>query len=273
MKIVISVAPVGDFELPGVSNPRSPEEIVRDVAACHAAGASMVHLHARNRSGEQAPDLSVFEETVAQIQSACDIVIQGSTGGHPDAPFKDRCIALECDAIETATLNLGSANLGNTVYLNPLPEVRLYAQSMREHGVSPECEVFDTGMLETIAKLQAEGLLDDRPVVNICMGFDGPLPGSARSLAAILPLLPPKSPWGLLHHGMPDQRLLVAATIHGAAMVRVGFEDSMWIRPGHATDTNADLVRALAGTLRSLGFEIATPDDARNLFQCRRKPA
>ena len=107
-KIIVSVAPVGKDTPESSFNPIIPEEVAEEVTACAEAGASMVHLHVRDRYGNQTADLTDFSQTLDHIRSASDIIIQGSTGGLVDLSVEERSTALNDQRVQTASLNMGS---------------------------------------------------------------------------------------------------------------------------------------------------------------------
>ena len=208
--IVISVAPVahvGTALPPGVANPLTPEQVAAEVVGCARAGASMVHLHVRDLRGEQTFDLAQYTRTLDLIRRESDIVIQGSTGGMSTLTLEQRCVSLREPRTEVASLNMGSVNFGESVYVNTLPDIRFWAAEMRRHDVVPELEIFEGGMLASIARLVGEGVLEPPLNYNFSLGFHGALPADPRHLAHLAAMLPPGSHWSLIHEGMEDFRL------------------------------------------------------------------
>lgn len=270
-KIIITVAPVCHVGKPvpeKTHNPLSPEDIALDVAACAVAGASMVHLHTRDENGEQTFDLSIFSQTLDLIRKKSDIVIQGSTGGLADLSLEERCVCLDEPKVEVASLNMGSVIFGETVYINTLPDIRFWSQKMKMNNVVPELECFDLSMVETCSRMADEGVLNRPLHYNFCLG-----PGNASNLTANIrnigymqSLTEHKSHWGLTYEGMPDFSILLGAVSMGATVVRVGFEDSFYYAPGKIAKTNAELVEQLAKLILGMGFELATPDEARTIL-------
>lgn len=265
-KIIVAVAPVGANITNPSQNPISPEEVALDVIACAKAGASMVHLHVRDNQGRQTEDLTQFSRTLDLIRQESDIIIQGSTGGVADLTREQRCVSLNDAQVEVASLNMGSANLGDGVYINTLPDVRFWSERMQERKIMPELEVFEGGMIANAALLKQEGLLAPPFHFNFCLGFPGPLPATPQVLMFLSSLLPEHSTWGLIHDGMTDLSLLAIAVAMGALRIRVGFEDSVYFAPGQAARTNAELVERIVDLVRKLGREVASPDEARSLL-------
>lgn len=274
-KIVVTVAPVCHVGKPvpeGSFNPLTPEEIAADVAACAKAGASMVHLHVRDLTGEQTFDMTQFSRTLDLIREQSDIVIQGSTGGLSTLSLEDRSVCLSEPRVEVASLNMGSVNFGESVYINTLPEIRYWAGRMREEKVVPEMEIFDLSQVETCTKLANEGVLDRPMSYNFCLGTGtaSNLSDTPRNLHYMTSLMEADAHWGLNNDSMKDLHFLGLAIAMGASVVRVGFEDSFYYEEGKTAPTNAFLVEKLVELVRALGCEPATPEEAREILGIKR---
>lgn len=270
-KIIITVAPVCHVEktiAPECKNPLSPADIAEDVTNCVNAGASMVHLHVRKENGEQTFDLDVFTRTLDLITQKSDIVIQGSTGGLADLTLEQRSVCLNEPRVEVASLNMGSVNFGETVYINTLPDIKYWAGKMKETNVLPELENFDLSMVEACKKMADEGVLDRPMHYNFCMGSGqaSALPATPQNLGYMKSLIEHVSHWGLTHDSMPDFAMLACALSMGASVVRVGFEDSYYYAPGKIARTNAVLVEKLVALMGYMGFEPATPSETRQMM-------
>lgn len=269
-KIIVTVAPVchvGKVIPAECKNPLSPEEIAEDVINCYKAGASEVHLHTRDLKGEQTFDLEVFRNTIDMIHQQSDIIIQGSTGGLSTLTLAERCVCLDVPEVEVASLNMGSVNFGETVYINTLPDIRYWMNRMRETNVVPEMELFDLSMVETCTRLADEGVLDRPLHYNFCVGkgTSSNLSATGRNLCYLSSLCEPSTSWGITHDQMEDFSMLACAIGMGASAVRVGFEDSFYYAPGKRAHTNAELVERLVALIRAMGCEPATPDEAREM--------
>ena len=147
-KIMISVAPVAATDI--LINPRA---IARDVYECYKNGASMVHLHCRDLNGNLTPDLSLLEETVAYIREMCDIVVEISTGGVSNLTIEERVQPCYPSWVEANSLNVGSVNLGASVYQNPIKDVEYCVKTIMDNKKIPETEVFELGMINTVREL------------------------------------------------------------------------------------------------------------------------
>ena len=269
-KIIITVAPVchiGKTIPEGCKNPLTPEEIAEDTIRCYEAGACEVHLHTRDLKGEQTFSLDVFSDTIQRIREKTDMIIQGSTGGLSSLTLAERCVCLNVPEVEVASLNMGSVNFGETVYINTLPDIRYWASRMREADVVPEMELFDLSMVETCSRLADEGVLSRPLHYNFCVGkgTSSNLSATGRNLSLLTALCEGGSSWGITHDQMEDFSILACAIGMGATAVRRGFEDSFYYAPGKLAANNAELVERLVTLIRAMGCEPATASEARQM--------
>jgi 3-keto-5-aminohexanoate cleavage enzyme len=265
-KIIISVAPVALDISEKIESVLSPEEIANDVVASYNNGASIVHLHVRDKYGRPTNELGEFIRTLDLIRKECDIIIQGSTGGVSDLSLEERCVSLNDDRVEMGSLNMGSVNLGESGYINTLSDIRFWAKRMEEKGIVPELEIFEPGMINNVMLLAEEGVLKPPFTFGFCNGFKGTMSANTRNLQFLAESIPRDSQWGYVQHGMKDLSLLAAAIAMGASIVRVGFEDSIYYAPEKVGKTNAVLVEKIATLIKDMGFEVATVAEAREML-------
>jgi 3-keto-5-aminohexanoate cleavage enzyme len=262
-KIIVAVAPVGRSVEPPAKNPLTPKEVAAQVVGCAKAGASMVHLHVRDKEGKQTEKLQDFSRTLGLIREKSDIMIQGSTGGLTTLSLEERCVSLNDPRVQVASLNMGSVNFGEDVYINRMSDIRYWAKRMEETRVIPELEVFDVGMMPAVRQLVQEGLLKPPCHFNFCLGFHWALPADPKSLFFMTSFLKENEEWGMIHDGMNDMSLLATAIGMGARAIRVGFEDSVFYAPGKRAITNPELVEKAVSLVRQMGYEPASPKEAR----------
>ena len=265
-RIAIAVAPVGRQVPEGIVNPVTPDAVAEETIACWRAGASLVHLHVRDEHGEQTEDLSCFRRTLDLIRKESDIVLQVSTGGLSTLSLEQRCVGLNDPRVESASLNMGSVNFGETVYINTLPDIRYWAGRMKETGVVPEMEIFEGGMINNAKILVDEGVLGPPLNFGFALGFRGALPAEARNVAFLKSILPAGAHWGVMHDGMDDFTLHAAAIGLGASAVRCGFEDGVCSAPGKPVRRNVELVEHLAALIRQMGHEVAGCSQTRQVL-------
>jgi 3-keto-5-aminohexanoate cleavage enzyme len=265
-KVIIAVAPVGRSVQPPAINPLTPKQVSDEVIRCANAGAAMVHLHVRDTRGVQTEDIGAYAETLDRIRRSSDIVIQGSTGGLTTLTLEQRCVALNDPRTEVASLNMGSVNFGEDVYINRLADIRFWARRMRQTKTVPELEIFDSGMLPAARALIAEGAIKPPYSICFCLGFHWTLAPDPRSLFFMASMLKEAVPWGVVHDGMRDLSLLATAMGLGASLVRVGFEDSTFWAPDRPARRNAELVKKLVELIQLLGYGVATASEAREIL-------
>jgi 3-keto-5-aminohexanoate cleavage enzyme len=273
-KVVIAVAPVKHpgSEMPaGCRNPQSADEVAAEVVACARAGASMVHLHVRDESGVQTAEMDVFARTLDLIRGESDIVIQGSTGGVSTLSLEERCVSLDDPRVEVASLNMGSSNFADDVYINTLPDIRYWADRMRETETLPELEVFDLSMIGTSRRIADEGVVSRPMHFNVCLGFESALEATPENLYAMRSAIGGGSTWGITHDGMKDLQILAGALGLGASAIRVGFEDSFYYAPGKTATTNVELVAKARALVEAMGLEPMTPEEARRTLGMKSK--
>lgn len=261
-KVIISLAPVAT-----TSKNIDPLSIANEVIEASKVGASMVHLHVREKTGELTKDLSVFKETVELICRESDIVIQASTGGVSNLTIEERCAPLSYNKVETASLNGGSVNLGDAVYKNSFSDIKYCAERVREHNILPEFEVFEIGMINNIKIVGDEVLLKDPVLFNIVLGHKGAMPATIEALTVFKQFIPQNALWGITHFGRKDFSLLAVAVAMGASLVRIGFEDSPYINDENIAENNVILVKKIAEIIRTLGMDTATPQEARKILK------
>ncbi len=252
-KIMIAVAPVS-HDIKG--SKLDPIEVADEVISCAKAGASLVHLHVRDENGMPTCDLTHFNRTVERIRQESDIIIQGSTGGVSDLSLAERCVSVNQPQVQMASLNMGSANFGEWVYINTLPDIRFWATEMESHDVLPEFEIFDIGMINNVNILRNEGFFKRPLNFQICLGFQGAMPAEMGMLTATVGALPHGSHWGLSIHGMEDFTLHCGAIGLGADFIRVGYEDGGQLRP-NVPATNLELVQYARQLIELSGNQVA----------------
>lgn len=265
-KLIITVAVCG-AEVTRQDNPHlplTPEEIAQDVYECFLKGASIVHLHVRDKDGKPTQDVKVFEKTIQLIRAQCDIIIQISTGGALSATPAERAAPLVL-APEMASLTCGTVNFGSGVFWNPPDLIESFAQKMKELKIKPEIEVFEAGMINNALQLVKKGLLQPPLHFDFVMGVPGGITGNIRDLVYLVESIPEGSTWSVAGIGRFELPLAVAAIIMGGH-VRVGFEDNIYYSKGVLAQSNAQLVERIVRIAKELGREIASPQDARRIL-------
>jgi 3-keto-5-aminohexanoate cleavage enzyme len=245
--------------------PTTPEEIARDARAAYEAGAAVVHVHLRDADGNPTADLDVARRTVALIEEACPALIQLSTGVGLDVPFEARERIVEARP-RMATLNVCTMTFGAGEFRNPPDGVRRLAARMRELGVKPELELYDTGHLEVALALHREGLLEEPLQFSLVLGVRGGMAATPANIVHLVAQLPPGSIWQVIGIG----RANLAVTAIGLAMegnARTGMEDTLMLRRGVPAQGNGELVARLAQIATALERPVASVEEAEALLR------
>jgi 3-keto-5-aminohexanoate cleavage enzyme len=276
-KVIVTIAPTSNFHgkeaNPGL--PEQPEEIAQSVREAYDAGASLAHMHARDRSGVQTTDPMIVAEINARVRAACPIIIQNSIapafGPNPETAEQG---LRTLDAYpEMSSIDLGYviANLprGEHHVEWSLSFLRRAAGIMKERGIRPEMEIFNNGQLDLAKQLISEGLIEGPLsfsfVMNMHRATQTAVSWHPATLFAYTQLLPPGALFSTLGVGTAQHAATVQSLILGGG-VRVGFEDNIYYRRGHLARSNAELVERIVTVIRDLGLEPATPEEARDML-------
>jgi len=244
--------------------PETPAEIADAAAAAEAAGAAVVHLHARRENGERAFSTERFQTVTDAVRGATDdVVIQHSTGGTA-APDALRAEPLCTDpAPEMASLDMGPMNRGRRLTSENTRDTidGLHAE-MRERGIKPELEVFNNGHLDEAFRILDE--LAAPPYLNLIFGPGTLAPPSPANLQRMVDQLPERAEFDVIGFG-PHQLPLTTQSLILGGHVRVGLEDNSYLRKGELA-TNEALVERAARIAEELGRPVASPSEARELL-------
>jgi len=269
--LIITAAIVG-AETTRAHNPHlplTPVEIGEEAARCAAAGASVIHLHARWDDGRPTQDRERFRAFIRAIRErAPALIIQASTGGAIGMSINERCQPLELDGQDgpdMATLNIGTMNFGDEVFENTFPQAFDVAGRITQKGIPPEIEVYDAGHLDNARFLIDKGALAPPYHFQFVLGVRGGVAASRRNLEFLLGDLPTPSTWavaGVGRHQLPMAQLAVQMGGHA----RVGLEDNIYLDKGVLAEGSAPLVARVVEEARAVGREVATPRVARDLL-------
>ncbi len=265
-KVLLCVAPVASTDC--LINPRA---IARDVQRCYKYGAAMVHLHVRDINGNLTPDMSLLEETIRYIRADSDIIVEVSTGGVSDLNIEDRCQPCYSPLVECTSLNVGSTNLGDAVYQNPINDVRYCVQQILENKKIPETEVFELGMINTLRELDETFHFPKPMLIALVFGHPGEMPATPAALRHMIDGLYDNFSredviWGYTEAHRRDWTMVETALDMGASTLRIGFEDSDYYSPDCRVNNNAALIEKAADIVKSRGFMPMSPDEARDML-------
>jgi uncharacterized protein (DUF849 family) len=287
--VVITCAVTGAFGTKerNPALPVTPAEIAASALEAAEAGAAVVHVHVRDpKTQGPSMDLALYRETVERIRERnAEVVLNLTCGagarfvpGDPDprtpgpgttlSTPAERVAHVEALRPEIASLDVGSMNFGEHVFVNTPAHLRQMADRMRAAGAKPEIEVFDLGHVELARRLIAEGHIDAPPLFQICLGIPHGAPATPQALMAMQAQLPADAIWsgfGISRQQFPLVALVAALGGH----VRVGLEDNLFLSKGQPAPGNGALVERAATILELTGHSVAAPAEARDLFGLR----
>ncbi|ABW20128.1 3-keto-5-aminohexanoate cleavage enzyme [Alkaliphilus oremlandii] len=244
--------------------PLTPDEIAEAAYQCYLAGASIVHVHARDAEGNPTQSYDVYKEIKEKIEAKCNIIFQPSTGGAVWHGPEERLQPVDLKP-EMATLSAGTCNFGPDVFMNTEEYIEKFATKMKEMGVKPEIEVFERGMIENAKKLVKQGLVETPLHFDFVLGVPGACPATPEDLLYMVRNIPEGSTWTVAGIGRHELPLATMGIILGGH-VRVGFEDNVYYGKGQLAQSNAELVERVVRIAKELGREVATPDEARRIL-------
>jgi uncharacterized protein (DUF849 family) len=295
-KVIITCAVTGSIHTPSMSPhlPVTPDEIAEAAIGAAEAGASIIHLHARDPSdGRPTQDPDVFLRFLPRIKQATEAVVNITTGGGPTMSVDERMRPAAELKPEVASLNMGSMNFGlfpmlarfqdfahdwerahlensrDLVFKNTFQDIGKILGACRENGTRFEFECYDIGHLYNLAHFLDQGLVEPPLFVQSVFGILGGIGTHPEDLMHMRRtadrLFGDAYRWSILGAG----RFQIPLATIGAAMganVRVGLEDNLWLGPGTLAQSNAEQVRKVRQVLEGLSLEVATPAEARELL-------
>lgn len=250
--------------------PITAEELGEEAARCREAGAAVIHLHVRHADGSPSQDKALFQKAIDAIRARCDVLVQTSTGGAVGMTADERAQPLECiPPPDMASLNAGSLNFGEDVFLNPFPMVREFAKRMRAKGIGYELECYDVGHVEACLRLAQEGVIELPAHFDFVLGVRGGMQASEENLRFLMSKLPAGSTFNVAGIGrfqLPMAELALKLGGHA----RCGLEDNVYLSKGVLAKGSFELVDKVAQLARAAGREPATPVQARQLLRLQK---
>ncbi len=298
-KVIITCAVTGSIHTPSMSPhlPVTPDEIAEAAIAAAEAGATVLHLHARDpKNGRPTQDPEVFRQFLPRIKQSTNAVVNITTGGAPNMTIEERLQpALQCKP-EVASLNMGSMNFGlfpmlnrfkefqhdwerqhleksrDLVFKNTYKDIEYILTSCSDNGTRFEFECYDIGHLYNLAHFLDRGLVKPPLFVQSVFGILGGIGGHPEDLMHMRRtadrLFGRDYQWSILGAGRNQIPLATLGAAMGAN-VRVGLEDSLWSGPGTLAQSNAEQVVKIRQVLEGLSLEVAQPEDAREMLSLK----
>ena len=260
--------------------PEQPDEIIAEGLAAWRAGATILHLHARDTAGRATGDVAIFRRIVDGLRAAgCDAILNLSTGGAvAGLPLEERLKVVPELRPEIASFSVGGGSLlgrydpaaGKWVNDRFVPlfashaELERVARIFRDHGTRPELEVYHAGMLNNLRDLRARGVLAEPLLVNFVMGIPGEVTeATVRNLVYLVDGIPPDAAWLVSAIGARNHFRMLGAVLAMGGHVRVGLEDNLYLSPGRLSQGNGEIVDKAVRIVRDIGFEPASSGEAR----------
>ena len=260
-------------QCPGI--PYTPVEIAEDAKRAYDAGASVVHIHARNDDGTPTFAPSTFARIKEEVQKRCPIILNFSTGTISD-DVSDPVATIREVRPEVAALNMGTMNYSkysrarkafdfDMIFPNTYGKILKMLEAMNESGVKPELECFDTGHTNGIWPLLDMGVLKPPLQFSFIVNVLGGIPGHVESLQLQTRIMPPGSEWEVIGISHGHWRMMAAALALGGN-VRTGLEDHLYLPNGEMAKSNGELVDTLVRMTRDVGRRPATVEEAREIL-------
>ncbi len=301
-KVIITCAITGSVHTPSMSSylPVTPEEIARNAIDAAHAGAAILHLHARDpNDGRPNFEPAVFRRFLPQIHAATDAVLNITTGGSLAMSLDQRLAGALDISAEMASCNMGSMNFGffpavekikefkfawekpylegtkSSIFRNTFEDIeQVFERLGVAHQTRFEFECYDVGHLYTLKHFVDRGLMKGPLFVQFVLGILGGIGADPENLVHMKrmadKLFGDTYLWSVLGAGRHQMPLVTQAALMGGN-VRVGLEDSLFLGPGKLATSNAEQVSLIRGVLERLGFEIASPDEARAMLALKGK--
>ena len=269
--------------------PVTPEQISNAAIAAAKAGASVAHIHVRDpETGLGSRDVNLFKEVVERIRdSETDVVINLTAGMGGDwVPSKEnpsmpgpgtdmigpeerlahvKEIYPEICSLDCGTMNFGN---GNEIYISPPGYLREMASMIQEWGVKPELEVFELGQIRFAKQMIKEGLINEPPMFQICLGIPWGAEQTVDSMKVMKDELPTNASWASFGIGRMQMPMAAAAVAMGGN-VRVGLEDNLYLEKG-VLASNDQLVTRVIEIIQRMGGRVLSPKETRDKLKLKK---
>ena len=270
--------------------PVTPEQISNAAIAAAKAGASVAHIHVRDpETGLGSRDTNLFKEVVERIRdSKTDVVINLTAGmggdwvpseENPSMPGpgtdmigpEERLAHVKEIHPEICSLDCGTMNFGNgnEIYISPPGYLREMASMIQEWGVKPELEVFELGQIRFAKQMIKEGLINERPMFQICLGIPWGAEQTVDAMKVMKDELPTNASWASFGIGRMQMPMAAAAVAMGGN-VRVGLEDNLYLEKG-VLASNDQLVTRVIEIIQRMGSRVLSPKETRDKLKLKKQ--
>jgi len=257
--------------------PYTPKELGEESKRAVDAGASIVHIHAREDNGMPCWRTEVFEEIYAEVRQRCPKVMINFSTGAIGLSIEDRLKHLPATKPDMAAFNMGSMNYAiyskkakqfywNGVFENSFDDMIKVVKTMNENNICPEMECFDTSHIRNAEPLRDMGLLPENACYSLVMGVMGGIPATTENLIHQIRQVPKDAFWQVIGVSRKQWQLAAVACTMGGNF-RVGLEDNFYLPNGEMSKSNGECVEWGVKLANMMGREIASIEEARALLQ------
>lgn len=267
-KLIITCAVTG-AEVTKEQNPSVPytvDEVVESAYQAYLAGASIIHLHARENDGKPSHRIERFKELIDGIRKKCpDVIIQVTTGGAVGMNRSERLTPTNLYP-EMATLDCGTLNFGgDDIFVNTENDIKYFAKELESKKIYKELECFEKGHIDTVLRLVKQGYISKPLHFSFVLGVNGGMSGETRDFIFMKDSIPEYATYSVAGVGKYEFPLAEQSIIFGGH-VRVGLEDNLYIEKGILAPSNRALVEKVVSIANKYNREIASPNEARAIL-------
>ncbi|MEO7113577.1 MAG: 3-keto-5-aminohexanoate cleavage protein [Polyangiaceae bacterium] len=256
--------------------PYTPVEIAEEAKRAYDAGASVLHIHARNDDGSPTFSPETFAKIKVEIEKRCPILLNFSTGTITE-DVSEQCAYIKQSRPHIGAVNMGTMNYSkysankkafvfDMVFPNQYAKIIALLEAMNEAGVKPELECFDSGHTSGIWPLLDMGVLKKPLQFSFIVNVLGGIPPLVESLQLQTKIMPPGSEWEVIGISKCGWRMIASALVLGGN-IRAGLEDNLYLPNGEMAKSNGELVEVAARMVRDVGRKVATVEEAKKILQ------
>lgn len=298
-KFIITAALTGAIHTPTMSPhlPITPKAIINEAKQACDAGASVIHVHARDpKTGMPSADTKLFGEILSGIKDACDAVVCTTTGGGFGMTVEQLVSVVQTYSPELSSLNAGSLNFAlfpildkikkfkhewepqylamseDFIFPNTFKTLREFSAFFKDQGTRPEFEIYDAGMLSNLQYLISKGLVEKPVYLQFVLGILGGMQATVNNLVFLLnsarQIIGDNFQWSVCAAGKQQFKMCNMALLMGGH-TRVGLEDNLFLEKGKMAESSAQQVEKIVRIAKEHGLEPATPVEARQILKLK----
>lgn len=281
--VTCAVTGAGDTVDKHPAIPVTPEQIGDACIEAARAGAAIAHVHVRDpETGGPSFDVELYRRVVERVRAAdTDVALNITAGGggdwvpgeadpaqpgagtHLQTPAERHAAVAELRP-ELCTLDCGSYNFADNVYIDTAPWLREHARLIQDSGVKPELECFELGHVRLARQLIADGLINGDPLFQLCLGIPWAAEADGETMLAMRNKLPANATWAAFGVGRMQMPMVAQSVLLGGN-VRVGLEDNLYLEKG-VFGSNGELVEKAVHIIEQLGARAVSPAKAREML-------